>query len=473
MKFSVKLMVQTVTVATALLLTNMLQAAPAFQFPAYEKVQLENGLTIYLLEQHEVPLMTVNVTVKAGAILDNKAGLAYLTAQSLMLGAGNQSKAQVAQTVDFLGANLNVAGDLEASVLQTTFMAKDRDTMLNLVQATLLKPAFASADFAKMKQRHLAALENARQSPRDVIEPYFRRLNYGTHPYGNAVEGDINAVKQISLEDVKAFYQANYQPAQTAIAVVGDFDSKQMKKQLNGLFANWKNTGSVDKNVAQAKLPAVPSAWKQAEVLLVNKSDAIETTFMIGGPGVAQDNPDYVGISVINTVLGGRFTSWLNDELRVNSGLTYGARSAFSRFGESGLFAISTFTAKENTQAALDLAMKTYQRLWQQGLDQATLNSAKAYVKGQFPPRFETNAALAGLLGDMYVYGFNEDYINSFQQKVDNLTLAESKRLIDLYFPQQNLKFVLIGQAQTVAPIAAKFGKVTQVDIQANGFAAK
>jgi zinc protease len=469
MKFSVKLMVQTVTAATALLLTSLLQAAPAFQFPAYEKVQLDNGLTIYLLEQHEVPLMTVNVTVKAGAILDSKAGLANLTAQSLMLGAGNQNKAQVSQTVDFLGASLNVAGDLEASALQATFMAKDRDTMLNLVQATLLKPAFASADFAKLQQRQLQALENARQSPRDVIEPYFRRLNYGNHPYGNAVEGDINSVKQISLDDVKAFYQANYQPAQTAIAVVGDFDAKQMKKQLNSLFGSWKNT----RQVANNKLAATPAAASHAEVLLVNKSDAIETTFVIGGPGVAQDNPDYVGISVINTVLGGRFTSWLNDELRVNSGLTYGARSAFSRFGESGLFAISTFTAKENTQAALDLAMKTYQRLWQQGLDQATLDSAKAYVKGQFPPRFETNAALAGLLGDMYVYGFNEDYINSFQQKVDSLTLEESKRLIAQYFPQQNLKFVMIGQAQTIAPIAAKFGKVTQVDIQANGFAAK
>jgi len=469
MKFSVKLMVQTVTAATALLLTSLLQAAPAFQFPAYEKVQLDNGLTIYLLEQHEVPLMTVNVTVKAGAILDSKAGLANLTAQSLMLGAGNQNKAQVSQTVDFLGASLNVAGDLEASALQATFMAKDRDTMLNLVQATLLKPAFASADFAKLQQRQLQALENARQSPRDVIEPYFRRLNYGNHPYGNAVEGDINSVKQISLDDVKAFYQANYQPAQTAIAVVGDFDAKQMKKQLNSLFGSWKNT----RQVANNKLAATPAAASHAEVLLVNKSDAIETTFVIGGPGVAQDNPDYVGISVINTVLGGRFTSWLNDELRVNSGLTYGARSAFSRFGESGLFAISTFTAKENTQAALDLAMKTYQRLWQQGLDQATLDSAKAYVKGQFPPRFETNAALAGLLGDMYVYGFNEDYINSFQQKVDSLTLEESKRLIATYFPQQNLKFVMIGQAQTIAPIAAKFGKVTQVDIQANGFAAK
>ena len=469
MKFSVKLMVQTVTAATALLLTSLLQAAPAFQFPAYEKVQLDNGLTIYLLEQHEVPLMTVNVTVKAGAILDSKAGLANLTAQSLMLGAGNQNKAQVSQTVDFLGASLNVAGDLEASVLQATFMANDRDTMLNLVQATLLKPAFASADFAKLQQRQLQALENARQSPRDVIEPYFRRLNYGNHPYGNAVEGDINSVKQISLDDVKAFYQANYQPAQTAIAVVGDFDAKQMKKQLNSLFGSWKNT----RQVANNKLAATPAAASHAEVLLVNKSDAIETTFVIGGPGVAQDNPDYVGISVINTVLGGRFTSWLNDELRVNSGLTYGARSAFSRFGESGLFAISTFTAKENTQAALDLAMKTYQRLWQQGLDQATLDSAKAYVKGQFPPRFETNAALAGLLGDMYVYGFNEDYINSFQQKVDSLTLEESKRLIAQYFPQQNLKFVMIGQAQTIAPIAAKFGKVTQVDIQANGFAAK
>ncbi|MBU1438152.1 MAG: insulinase family protein, partial [Gammaproteobacteria bacterium] len=208
----------------------------------------------------------------------------------------------------------------------------------------------------------------------------------------------------------------------------------------------------------------------EGKVLLVNKSDAIETTFLIGGPGVTQSNPDYVGISVINTVLGGRFTSWLNDELRVNSGLTYGARSGFERYSAAGLFSISSFTKTDSTKAALDLALKTYQKLWSQGLDQATLDSAKAYVKGQFPPRFETNAALAGLLSDMYLYGFTEDYINSFQSKVESLTLDESKRLINSYFPKDKLQLVLIGKAEAIAPLAASYGKVTQVDIKATGF---
>lgn len=470
MKLSVSKWLKGLAVSAMCVLSTVGYAAPSFQFPAYEKVQLENGLTLYLLPQHEVPLMTVNVTVKAGAVLDNKAGLANLTAESLLLGADKQSKAEIAQTVDFLGASLNVLGDLEASSIRATFMAKDRDTMLKLVQATLLKPAFAQADFAKLKQRQLASLENARQSPRDVIDNYFRHFHYGTHPYGHAVEGDLQALKNIQLTDVKAFYQSYYQPSQTAIAVVGDFEPAQMKKQLKSLFGGWKNSQTVK---AQDLTVGLPGNASQPAVLLVDKSDAIETTFMIGGPGVAQDNPDFVGISVVNTVLGGRFTSWLNDELRVNSGLTYGARSGFTRFGESGIFAISTFTAKENTQAAIDLALKTYQKLAQQGLDQATLDSAKAYVKGQFPPRFETNGALADLLGDMFVYGFNEDYINNFQKNVDSLTLAETQRLIATYFPQQNLKFVLIGQAKTIAPVAAKYGKVTQVDIQANGFAAK
>ena len=447
------------------LVVATVQAAD-FRLPAYEKVVLENGLTLYLLPQHEVPLVTAKVVVKAGAIYDDKAGLAHLTAQSLLLGAAGQSKSQIEQTVDMLGASLNSGSDLEGSSVQVNFMAKDSARMLPLLQAVVMQPDFPAAEFAKLKQREIAALTQAKESPRQVIDQYFHRLVFGQHPYGKTLLGDDNSVKSIALTDIQAFHRSYYQPANTAIVVAGDFTASQMKQQLQQLFASWKNSAALPAVDLQANLPK-PTA---SRVLLVDKSDATETTFLIGGPGVTQSNPDYVGISVINTVLGGRFTSWLNDELRVNSGLTYGAGSGFDRYSAAGLFSISSFTKTDSTEAALDLALKTYQKLWSQGLDQATLDSAKAYVKGQFPPKFETNAALAGLLGDMYLYGFNEDYINDFQSKVDNLTLAQSKRLIESYFPKDKLQLVLIGNAKNIAPVAAKYGQVTQLDIKASGF---
>lgn len=453
--------------ASLLLASATSLAAPSFQLPAYEKLQLDNGLTVYLLPQHEVPLLTVQVTVKAGAVLDTKPGLADLTSQSLMLGADTLTKAQVAETVDFLGASLNTSSDQEYSRVTASFMAKDSDKMLDLVKATLLTPKFANDEFDKLKQRQLAAMDNAKQSPREMIDAYFMKQLYGKHPYGHQAVLDSDAMKKIKLTDVRNFYQQYYQPDNSAIAVVGDFEPAVMKTKLSQLFSNWRGKTSGKMPDLTKELPTL----SQTNVLVVDKPDAIETTFMIGGMGVPQSNPDYVGISVINTILGGRFTSWLNDELRVNSGLTYGARSSFNRFGVSGTFAISTFTKKSSTEQAIDLALKTYQKLFEQGLDQATLDSAKAYVKGQFPPRYETNGALASLLSGMFVYGYDERYINDFQQKVDSLTLEESKRLITQYFPKQHLQFVLVGNASEIAPIAAKYGTVRIADIKAGKFA--
>ncbi len=209
----------------------------------------------------------------------------------------------------------------------------------------------------------------------------------------------------------------------------------------------------------------------KAQVLLVDKADAGESTFYIGGSGVAVTNPDRVGLQVINTILGGRFTSWLNDELRVNAGLTYGARSTFQSYGRGGLFRISTFTRTATTVEAIDLALKTYGRLWEKGIDEETLASAKAYVKGQFPPRYETSGQLAGLLGQMYFYGYGESYINDFEANVNNLTVAETKRLIADYFPRENLQFVIIGKADDIREQVQQYGDVKEVSIQQNGFA--
>jgi zinc protease len=219
-------------------------------------------------------------------------------------------------------------------------------------------------------------------------------------------------------------------------------------------------------------VPAVGpiSTPTEAQVLLVDKSDASESTFYIGGPGVALTNPDRVGIQVVNTILGGRFTSWLNDELRVNAGLTYGARSTFVSYGQGGLFQITTFTRTATTFETIDLALEVYERLWKNGIDEETLASAKAYVKGQFPPRYETSAQLAGLLVQMQLYGYDESFINTFENKVNNLDVAETKRLIDTYFPRENLQMVIVGNAGEIREGLGKYGTLHEVDIKANGF---
>ncbi|MDG1310539.1 MAG: pitrilysin family protein [Porticoccaceae bacterium] len=440
-------------------------AASSFQMPASETVILDNGLTLMLMPQTEVPLMTINAVVRAGSVKDDIAGLASITAQSLLLGNSLASKQETELLVDSLGASLDADSGVEGSYIGADFMAKDTEQMLPILKAVLTGPTFDQTEFSKLLQNEVAALAQAKESPRAVISAYFNALLFADHPYGSPSFGDSESLQDMSLQQVQDFYRAHYQPANTALTIAGDFELAEMKAYIEGLFSDWQGSAAIE--ALTSELIEAPTS---AKVLLVDKPDAIETTFLIGGMGISRDNPDFVGLKVINTILGGRFTSWLNDELRVNSGLTYGARSGFIPFRDGGMFRISTFTKTSTTEEAIDLALATYARLWEQGIDQATLDSAKAYVKGQFPPDYETTGQLSSLMADMYLFDFGPDFINEFEAKVNGLTLAESKRLIDSYFPRDNLQYVLIGRADEIQDIAAKYGEVRRVKMQAPGF---
>jgi len=433
----------------------------AFKLPEYTTFKLDNGLQVYLMQQSEVPMIDVNLTVKAGAIHDNQhLGLANLTGESLKFGSGKLTKKEIEDLLAFHGAELQSITGNEMSSLSMSLAAKDQAKLLKLFKDVALNPSFEQEEFDKFKKRFLNQLEQRRESPRAVISSLFDKMYYGDHPYGNPVNGDNKTVSGIKLAQVKAFYQSYYTPANSALIIVGDFNISEMKKQVETLFGQWK--GDAPKH---AVLPLVNDK-SESGVWLVNKEDAKETTFVIGGKGINSDHPDYVAATVINTILGGRFTSWLNDELRVNSGLTYGARSGFGDRAVAGSFTISTFTKTESTVDAIDLALKTYQRLWEKGIDETTLKSAKAYVKGQFPPRYETSGQLANLLSRMWALNLDESIINDFQQKVDSLDVVKANALAKKLFPQDNLQFVLIGKTSEIKDKVIKYGKIKEMDIQ-------
>lgn len=441
-------------------------AAGEFRLPEYSKVTLKNGITLYLMEQHEVPLVDVNVIVTAGATRDASIpGLASMTADNLLFGTSKQTKAEFEFAQEFVGAEFSSQATKDYSQISASFAKKDSAQMLSMIADVIQRPRLPKEEFEKYQQRQIGNLKQRKESPRSVINDYYSQLVFAGHPYNAVVEGTVDAVEKATIDDIKLFYTRFYVPENIAIAVVGDFDSKSMKKQVEKLFGGWERANK-EKPITFPELPNFTSS----KVLMVNKSDARESTFLIGGKGIASNNPDYVPLSVINTILGARFTSWLNDELRVNSGLTYGARSRFDSLQHAGSFYISTFTKTETTEQAIDLALSTYARLWEQGIDDATLKSAKSYVKGQFPPRYETSRELAALLGQMHVYELSDSYINDFQKSVDNISIEDTKRLIAKYFPKENLQFTVVGKAEDIRDMLKKYGDILEVDITTPGF---
>jgi zinc protease len=441
--------------------------AAEFRLPVFETSQLSNGLTVIMMERHDVPLITVRAVLKAGAVSDGQqGGLANLTGDALLLGSARFDKKTIDQTFDFRGARISSATGAEATSVTLDFAKDDAVTLLPMLADMLQQPNFEAAEFDKLRSRTVDGLKQAKESPRNVAQNYFRSMLFGNGAYANPVSGSTNSVSALQRSDAQTFHQNYYRPDNAAMVVVGDFDSKAMRAQLEGLFGQWRATGAMPAAANTGKVQA-----DKARVWLVNKSDAVETTFVFGGAGIARNDPDYVPLQVLNTILGGRFTSWLNDELRVNSGLTYGANSSFAPLAQAGTFAVSSFTATPKTEAALALANKTYQRLWDKGIDATTLSSAKAYVKGQYPPRFETNLQLAGLLSDMFISKVGREQIDHFMRDVDSLTPEKAKLLINKHFPRDKLQMLLIGKAEAIRGIAAKYGEVTELDITANGFA--
>jgi predicted Zn-dependent peptidase len=456
----------------AALSASVLSAAPVqaaaaeFRLPEFDTVTLPNGLTVYLMERHDVPLISVRAVIKAGAVNDGaQPGLSNLTGDALLLGTAAHNKASIDQAFDYRGARLAGGAGTEASTVQANFAKADTAALLPLFAEIVQQPNFDDAELAKLRARKVNGIKQAKEAPRNVVQTYYRAMLFGDRPYGIPASGTISSMAALKQGDVRGYYQRYYRPDNAAIIVVGDFQKTAMRQQIESLFGAWQASGPAPAAQDNGKVQA-----SKARVLLVNKPDAIETTFLIGGAGIARNDPDYVQLQVVNTVLGGRFTSWLNDELRVNSGLTYGANSQFATLAQTGTFAISSFTALPKTEAALALAHKTYQRLWDKGIDAATLASAKAYVKGQFPPRYETSEQLASLLGDMYANRVDRAQIDNFTRDVDSLTPEKAKALVDKHFPRKQLQTVLVGKAEAIRAIAKTYGEVSEIEISADGF---
>lgn len=441
-------------------------AQAGFQLPKYEKVKLKNGLTLFLMEQHEVPTISFNMSFAAGSAYDgDKAGLASLTGEALRLGTAKFSKDQIDEQIDFLGATLDIASGNEFATIYGEFAAKDQDKVWPILQDMLKAPRFDATELEKARSRKVQNLIQAKDSPREVIGDYWNAFMYPGHPYGNPSAGDEKSVAQIQVADVQAFFKAHYTAANAAIAVVGDFKAADMKARITQLLGDWKTEKPA---AAVAKLPA--QDYAKARVLLVNKDDSHESRFFIGGKGVPRNHPDYVAIQVINTILGGRFTSWLNTELRINSGLSYGARSSFDYRRLTGTFYVGSFTATETTDRAMRLAVQVLDSLHRVGPDEATLASARNYILGGFAPDFETSSQLAGLLTDFHNYGIDEAAINGFRAQVMAVDLARAKEIIRKYFPKDQLQILVVGRGADIRAALQKMGAFSEKDIRDAGY---
>lgn len=452
----------------ALLLPLLLPVATAMaagdvKLPDYKSAMLPNGAVVVLVEKRDTPLVSMNVTVRGGALGDpvGKDGTASLYTDLIQKGAGNRTAAQFAEAIENVGGALAAGADTESLGIEASFMARDVDLMLELVADALQRPRLDAAEFEKARTLAVQSIVAAKDSdPRALMSSYGDAWLFRGHPYGRSVGGCEESLAAVRLDDIKRYYADQVGGDRLIIAVVGDFDAAAMLQQLERAFGAWRKAG--------APLAAVPPPARVTgrPVLLVDKPGATQAYFWLGNVGASRTDPQRTAQSVVNTVFGGRFTSMLNTELRVKSGLTYGANSSFNRGSQPGSFRIGSYTETSTSIQAIDMTLDTLARLHQDGLDAGQLRSSQSYMLGQFPPSIETNGQIAARLADMLFYGLGPDDVNQYSQRVTKVDAAAVRSTIGQSFPQPgDLAIVLIGDAARIRDAVKKYGPVTEMKL--------
>jgi predicted Zn-dependent peptidase len=438
--------------------------APALKIPPIERRALTNGLRVWIVQMHEVPVVDVSVVVTSGAATDpiGKYGLASFTAAMLDEGAGKYSALDLADAVEFLGASLSTASSFDSSVMNLHTPASKLDQALPLLADVVLRPAFPQNEIDRIRKERFAALLQARDNPASVAAAGFARLVYGAgHRYGTPTMGTESSNGGITAEDMRTFYAANYQPQNAGLIVVGDITPASVLPKLQQAFGAWKNAAAISRPVLAPV--AQPSA---RQLYLIDKPGAAQSQIRIGGIGVARLTPDFYVLDVLNTMLGGSFSSRLNQNLREEHGYTYGAGSAFDMRAAAGPFFATAGVQTDKTVESLTEFFKELDGMRTPPPGDELTRVRNLLALG-FPGEFETTSNMAGKLTELFVYGLEDSFFGEYVPKIEAVSAAEIERASKQYITSDRFAVVVVGDLSKIEkPIRdANFGPVRVVSM--------
>jgi predicted Zn-dependent peptidase len=442
---------------------------PSVATPKFSKHTLKNGLPVWIVSRRDLPMVNVTLGVRAGTAMDGQMpGLAAMTAALLDEGTASRSALEFSAAVGALGSNLGASAADEYTVVSLTTLSKNLAASLDLMGEMVARPAFKDEEVERERKSRLQSLKQQRDVAAVVANQVFGRLVYGDdHPYGHPASGTVAAVERIGRADVTGFYEKHYRPANAILVLVGDVVPGEAVAQLERSLGGW--TGGPPPAEAKA-VPARPAA-RPTGVFLVDKPNAAQSEIRIGHPGAARTtDPDYYALQVLNSILGGQFTSRINLNLREAKGFTYGARSTMSFRRGDGPFFVGggIFTAK--TDSAL---VEFIRELRDIRAGRAASAEEVAFARNtltlSYPRRLETNDAVATMLGELAFYGIPESEITDYLTRVNRVTPDDVTRVANKYISPEHLTIVVVGDVAKIRPgiEALGLGPVTVVDADA------
>jgi predicted Zn-dependent peptidase len=419
------------------------------RLPTIQKQKLSNGLPVWIVELHEVPVAQINLVVLSGTANDppGKYGVASLAAAMLEEGAGSRSALEIADAVDYLGADLGAATTSDLSAVRLHVPVARLADALPIMADVALRPTYPKDELDRQRQQRLTSLLQGRDDPPTISAVAFSRILYGKgHRYGTPQMGTAETIKTLTADDLRAFYASAFRPENAVLLAVGDITAAQAVPLFEKNFGAWKASAPA----VTEQLPATGEPPAR-QLYLVDKPGAAQSQIRIGRVGVPRSTADFFPIQVLNTILGGSFTSRLNNNLREVHGYTYGAASAFDMRGSAGPFYATAGVQTDKTADALKEFFIELNAILKP-IPAEELARAKNYVALRYPSAFETTGDISRRLEDALVFKLPDDYFARYVQNIQSVTAADVQRVAQKYIRPDHLAVVVVGDLKTIEP---------------------
>jgi len=423
---------------------------PKVTLPKIEKKSLSNGLEVWMVRQAELPMVAMNLVIKTGGTSNpaGKDGLASFTANMLNEGTKNRSAVEISNELQAIGANVSAGADWDSTDASMVTITKHLDKALDIYADIVINPSFPAEEFDIAKRRALVGLLQRKDNPGAIASVAYGKLLYGeSHPYGRSLSGTEESIRAMKRDDLVGFYDSYYSPKNAVLIAVCDIYVKSLIPKLEKAFANWKGG-----DVAAAKAPTAVS-FKKPGIYIIDKPGAAQSELRIGHPGVSRDNPDFIPILVMNSILGGQFSARVNMNLREDKGYTYGARTGFSFRRGPGPFTASAGVQTAVTKESVVEFMKELNGI--RGsipVTQEELDYSKQSLIRRFPRTIETAGQVSGQLADLVVYDLPDNYVNDYLAKISKVSLADVKRVANKYLTPDQMAILIVGDRSVIEP---------------------
>ncbi|HYO99421.1 MAG TPA: pitrilysin family protein [Pyrinomonadaceae bacterium] len=414
--------------------------------PVPKSFKLANGLTVMLVEQHNLPVVAVTLNFLSGSEANpaTKPGLASFMADMLDEGTTKRSALQIADDAAAIGSTLASRSSSDAAWVAVRTLKKNADAAFDLVADVALRPAFEAKEIERVRNDRLTQILQQRDNPNVLASQIFNSEVYGTeHPYGYTELGTEQSIKTVTREDMLKFWQAGYVPENAALVVAGNLNESELRTLAEKHFGKWagKTSGVTRPDVR---------ASAARHIIVVDKPGAPQTALRIGTVGVPRANPDYVPIEVMNTGLGGLFSSRINMNLREKNGYTYGAGSDFQFRRGPGPFYTSTSVRTDVTAPAVREIFSEFERIRTSDVSAEELKIAKDSFARSLPGLFETTGQAAASIGQLFIYNLPLDYYRTLPAKIDAVTIADVRRAAEKYLRPESMVIVAVGDRSKI-----------------------